>query len=145
VFLMKKLVCMLGLAIALFAKPGLAQTAPIAHPDTADHLGHTFTIDVLANDIEPNGEALTVSIDGHTCPNPVTVVDGLVRVESTLGATAAGPSYDCAIAYRIEDETGRHGNGTVTLRALAPLYADGFESGTTGAWSSTVITAAAGP
>lgn len=133
----RSLVTALGCLIVSFLSfPAFGQTA---YPDVADHLGYTFTIDVLANDVEPNGEALTVSIDADTCPNTVTVVEGLIRVESTLGPDAGGPAYTCTIDYRIEDETGHQATSFVTVVALPPILVDGFESGTTGAWSETVI------
>ncbi len=52
---------MVILTLAVHA-PVAAQTcdsAPVAADDTVDHLARPLIVDVLANDVEPDGEALT--------------------------------------------------------------------------------------
>ena len=124
-------------ALAMTTAPAFANGFPNATGDIADHLGHTFTYDVLANDTEPDGEALTLSVITHTCPNTVVATDGLIQVQTEPDdGSPQGISVSCAISYRIEDETGRSDTATLQLTAQTfPLFSDGFESGSVSAWS----------
>jgi hypothetical protein len=40
--------------------------------------------------------------------------------------------------YRAEDGSSQSAETTVTMRVLTPIFADGFESGDTRAWSTSV-------
>ena len=143
--LLGALVVMAITAALAAASPTFANGSPSAVNDVADHLARTFTFDVLANDTEPDGEALTLSVIGHTCPNTVIATDGLIQVQTEPDdGTPRGYSVACAISYRVEDETGHGDTAVLQLTAQAfPLFSDGFESGGVSAWSHVDVTSPA--
>ena len=110
---------------------------PVATDDTAS----TFDIwpvlvDVLANDADPDGQPLTVSILGNGCRGQVALLpDGALSYLPIVGQAET-----CAIVYRVSDPAGAFAQAgvTVTVTILTPeIFADGFESGDTSAWSTT--------
>jgi len=103
---------------------------PVAQDDFAQHLGGTVAVDVLANDSEPDGEALSVAILSTTCNGSAAEDLGLV----TMAPASAG-AQDCTISYRVMDERGLAATATVTITKAAAIFADGFESGDTLRWS----------
>lgn len=112
---------------------------PVAVADTADNYGGTVVVDVLANDSDADGDALAVDITGDTCTDATISVSGsLLRVEPFEHRPVT-----CSIGYRVTDATGRTSTAQVQLVAatLGPLFADGFEPGSTAAWSLTCTTA----
>lgn len=89
---------------------------PVAQDDTASAIaGVTTTIDVLANDTDPEGEVLTVS--------GASAVSGTVTIQAdhTLSYTAnAGFAGDDTITYQIRDAAGNTDTGEVTV-TVTPL------------------------
>ena len=126
----------IALGILLILLPVAAQAGcnnPVAAVDTVDDYGAPLLVDVLANDRDADGDALTVEVTGSTCTgHAVTVRGTLVEIDSN------GPQ-SCTISYRITDVTGKTATSQVQLSAVAlgPLFADGFELGSTIAWSET--------
>lgn len=60
---------------------------PIAVEDSVDYFGRPISVEPMLNDREPDGEALQLTITGHTCSNPtvgspisVFVDNGTVRL-----------------------------------------------------------------
>lgn len=105
-------------------------TAPAAQSDFVEHFGGPVVVDVLANDAEPDGEALTVTSLSTTCTGTVSESLGLV----TMTPTVAGPE-DCSVSYRVRDERGSLSTtATVSISIAAAIFADGFESGDTSRW-----------
>lgn len=104
--------------------------APTANPDAISTLtGVPVTIPVLANDTDPNGDALTllgvpVSADGTVTVNP----DGTIEFTPTPGFTGT-----TTITYTITDGNGGTDSGevTVTVNDGDPAR-DGIVRGTTG-------------
>lgn len=114
--------------------PAVAQgcnNPPQAVADVADHLGQIVAVDVLANDSDPDGEALSVTVVGWTCHG---------AVEESLGVVTLHPdpsrAEDCTILYRLRDERGGLSDTVaVEVRAVAVIFADDFESADGSAWS----------
>ncbi len=104
---------------------------PVAAADAVVYTGGSIVVvDVLANDIEPDGEALTLDNLSTTCTGTVSEDLGLVTL------TVTGFSGDCAIGYRITDESGGTDTATVTVSGATEIFADGFETGDTSRWAS---------
>ncbi len=121
-----------------FRAPAEAQTcnsAPVASNDQAFHEGGLVLIDVLANDVEPDGEAMTVTTGTTTCAGAVSEDFGLV----SLQPVAPGGPEDCTIDYQVLDEQGNPAGATVYVRSSALIFQDGFESGDTSAWIVEVV------
>jgi len=105
---------------------------PQATDDVADHLGKPVVVDVLANDSDPDGEALSVAVVGWTCHG---------TVEESLGLVTLSPdppvAEDCIVRYRVTDERGGLSDtAAVEVRAIVQIFADGFESGNASTWSA---------
>ena len=124
----------LGTVLFLLSTPAHAGcNSPVAAVDTVDDYGVPLLVDVLANDRDADGDALTVEVTGTTCAGHVVTLRGnLLEIDSQ------GPQ-SCTISYRITDTTGKTATSQVQLTAVAlgPLFADGFELGSTVAWSET--------
>ncbi len=121
----------LGLLAAATAHAQCNST-PIASGDNAEAASAPILIDVLANDTEPDGEALTVTVLASTCPASTEIVLDLIRL-------TPNPSIDanCTLTYRIEDETHHSTSATVAVKSIAVLFGDNFESGNANQWDST--------
>ena len=111
---------------------------PVAVDDTAENYGSTLVVDVLANDTDADGEALAVSVLGTCAGADITVRGGMLQIEP-----ANHQPSSCTFNYRITDESGLSADAQVQVNAqiLGPLFADGFEPGSTAAWSLTCIAA----
>ena len=95
--------------------PARINPAPTANPDSAQVAeGGAVTIDVLANDTDPDGEAL--SLGGAADPNggDVTVVDGKLRF-----APAPGFNGQTTLSYELNDTGGNAVTGAVTVTVTA--------------------------
>lgn len=141
-----KLVCRLtALAlVSLVAGHTDAQCnqVPVAADDYVEYFGQQIFVEPMLNDSEPNGEALTLEVVSQTCGTPSIGPPVVVQIENgTLRLLPSQPGYLtlCSVNYRIEDERGFTATATVYLRE-AILFADGFESGTTGSWDSSTLT-----
>jgi hypothetical protein len=101
--------------------------------DTTSTFTEKILVDVLANDTDPEGQALLVSVTGTTCP-------GTAAVELDLVAFTPQPrlSADCTITYQIEDDGGLSDTGTVTVELMSGIFSDGFESGNTSRWGEEI-------
>ena len=119
----------LALAASLSLSAG-GDTAPIAMDDQAHYSGGPVTVDVLANDVERDGEALEVAMLSTTCPGVVSLDFDLM----TLTITGAMPE-SCTIAYRITDERGSFANAVVTVSDNTEIFSDSFESGDASRWT----------
>lgn len=123
------------LALLFFAPAAGAHQAPIATADFADNYGSPLVYNVLANDRELEGEALTItSTSTAGCNSNITVaIDG----PRLLVTTADFVPRNCTIGYTIEDERGSNVSSSLTLTAVQLLiFSDGFETGNTSRWSS---------
>lgn len=129
-----------GLAVAaLLIGPipllGECNTAPTAVGDAARTVTERILVDVLGNDTDPEGQALSVSVTGTTCPGTAAVEFDLVAFTPQSQLTR-----DCTIIYRITDEEGMSDTGvvTVTVEFEAGIFSDGFESGDTSKWGGSI-------
>jgi len=108
---------------------------PAALDDSADNFGQSIYVDVLANDTEPDGERLELTVTGGTCSavGAVSVESDLIRFQPI----PLGVSSTCTVTYTATDESGNSDNATLTLNEvdLSLIFADGFESGSTVAWT----------
>ena len=110
----------LGIIGGAFAVPVMAQQvlnqAPTAQPDTASTTEDTaVTIAVLANDTDPDGNALTIV--GFVSPSHGTVVvNAGTSVTYTPATNYAGPD---TFAYTVSDGQGGATTGTVTITVTA--------------------------
>ena len=107
----------------------ICNASPVAVDDEVIHEGVPMVIDVLANDVEPDGEALSVSVLSTTCGGTVSEDFGLVSL-----VPPAPTSEECTIAYRIEDTQGETDDATIFVRSSGLVFKDDFESGDTSAW-----------
>ena len=119
----------------LLSAPVLAQcnASPIAVDDQAFHEGQLIVVDVLANDVEPDGEALTVVSVATTCAGTLSEGFGLISLQPPTPV-----AEDCTIDYQVEDENGNPASATVTVISTGLLFEDGFETGDTSGWPEEV-------
>jgi hypothetical protein len=122
--------------LSSLASAQVCNQAPLASPDTTEAFLIPILIDVLANDTEPDGEVMSVLLQGGTCASVGTVTLILDVVQLTPPGT--GLAAPCTIFYRVADESGNVSSMvTVTVdNQFDPIFVDGFESGTTSAWSA---------
>ncbi len=128
----RKILLILWLALSTPLAAQTCDSAPVAVDDEVYHDGLLLVIDVLANDDEPDGEALTVTSVSTTCDGTVNEAFGLVSLAPTTPTPEA-----CTIAYQIEDEQANQANATVFVHLPDLVFQDGFESGDTSAWGGS--------
>ncbi len=94
---------------------GIAE-APIAlDDDAAGRGGHSFTINVLANDFDPDGDPIAISGNSDPAHGTVDIIaPGLVQFRSTDGFVGRD-----SFTYTITDATGRPETGRVRVEILA--------------------------
>jgi len=122
------------LLLLAFCPPASAQcnSDPVATGDTVVYAGGpVLVVDVLANDLEPDGEALAVTPLSTTCSGTLSEDLGLV----TLAVSSF--SAECTISYRITDESGASDTVTVSVLDGTEIFAGGFETGDTSRWSES--------
>ena len=121
------------LTASLFAAP--CNTAPTVVGESVSVLLHERQIiDVLASAQDVNGQMLAVSIVSRTCPAQIGAV---VDPTQTIAITAGTLAPPCQIRYRVDDGAGTaEANLTVTVDP-GEIFSDGFEIGSTAAWSET--------
>ncbi|MCL4858349.1 MAG: tandem-95 repeat protein [Caldilineaceae bacterium] len=91
--------------------PGGPNRAPTAANDTATTpAGVAVTIDVLANDSDPDGDALTITIDGPPSHGAATVNNGKVVYTPQAGFTGTD-----RFTYIVSDGKGGTASATVTI------------------------------
>ena len=107
------------------APPGSQNHNPTAVPDSVTvRPGREVSINVLSNDLDADGDALTVDTD----PSTVSVSDEAATVtmaEDLVTVKAPATNGVFVVAYQIEDGRGGRAQGqlTVTVDAEAPLRA----------------------
>lgn len=104
----------------------VSDRAPIANADVANTRVETpVTIDVLANDSDPDGDAIQVSAVGTPAHGTAVVSGGAV-----IYTPAAGYVGTDSFAYTITDANGTTAQGTVTVTVeagnRAPLAVDDY-------------------
>ncbi|MEL7061323.1 MAG: Ig-like domain-containing protein [Acidobacteriota bacterium] len=130
-------ICALTLIGCLAQPVAAANTSPVAANDTADHFGRSLVFDPLANDVDADGQELTLSLVGETCTGTIAVEDGLLRIEPAH----IGRAESCTATYRVTDTRGASDTATVTFQAIEfPIFLDGFESNDAAAWGACVPT-----
>lgn len=103
----------------------VVDAAPTAADDTASTARNTpVDIDVLANDRDPEGTALTISDAGPAANGQVAIVGGRVRYTPNNGFAGTD-----RFAYGIRDAAGNtaRANVTVTISNQAPIAVDDVE------------------
>ncbi len=130
----RRILLLLTIFLGAWSETAAAQcnSAPLAVDDITFHEAAVMAIDVLANDVEPDGEALTIIDVTTTCSGVVSADLGLVLLEPMPPSSTA-----CMITYQVADEQGNTASATVEVRQTSALFRDGFESGDTSAWSET--------
>ena len=125
---------LLAMYLGSWSEAAVAQcnSAPVAVDDVTFHEAAVMAIDVLANDVEPDGEALTIVDVTTDCSGTVSTDLGLVVLEPMPPSSQA-----CLITYEVTDEQGNTASATVDVRLTNALFRDGFESGDTSAWART--------
>jgi hypothetical protein len=96
--------------------PPPANGAPTAGNDVAfATAGQSVVVNVLANDSDPDGDALTVSLVNQPSHGTATVLaDSTVRYTPADGYTGAD-----AFTYQLRDATGKTATGSVSLNVAA--------------------------
>jgi len=91
--------------------PSGPNQAPTAANDSATvSAGSSVTIDVLANDGDPNGDPLTITIDGPPSHGTATVTNGKVVYTPNAGFSGAD-----SFTYIVSDGKGGTATATVTI------------------------------
>jgi len=112
----------------------ICSTSPTAVNDIAMTVDEPIVIDVLANDADPEGEALTVTIGSDSCPGAKPTVDDYQLVYYDPTGVVNTP---CTINYTIQDESGNSASAKITVTGDPSLiFRDSFESGDRSKWSS---------
>lgn len=95
-----------------------ANKAPSAKDDTASTPYNTpFSVDVLANDTDPENQALTITNAASLTGATVSVVNGKVQYTPSSNFNIAGGSD--AFSYTIKDSQGATSSATVTINVGA--------------------------
>lgn len=99
--------------------------APVANADAAEvQAGGTVLIDVLANDVDPEGEALAIDALTQPANGTVTLEDGRIRYTPAEGFTGSD-----SFGYTIVDPLGASASTSVTVEVrvtpnTAPVAVD---------------------
>ncbi|HEX9732373.1 MAG TPA: Ig-like domain-containing protein [Thermoanaerobaculia bacterium] len=120
-----------GAILAPVIADAACNTAPTAVADAARAYDQPILIDVLGNDVDSEGQALTVAVTSESCPGQVSVDLDLVTY------TPSPPLLQpCQIHYTVADDEGLSDSAAVTVSVIAEIFVDGFESGNASAWSA---------
>ena len=109
--------------VAISAAPSLNQN-PVAVPDTVlTRPDRMVTVNVLSNDVDPDGDPLTLEEDGLETATPE--LDPQVRSSSTLQVHTPSQVGTYLVSYTVSDGRGGSARGTVTVYVQddAPLKA----------------------
>ena len=109
--------------VAISAAPSLNQN-PVAVPDTVlTRPDRMVTVNVLSNDVDPDGDSLTLEDDGLETATPE--LDPQVRSSSTLQIHTPSQAGTYLVSYTVSDGRGGSARGTVTVYVQddAPLKA----------------------
>ena len=121
---------LLSAVLGAVSAQAVCNTPPVTVDDAAKTVDEPVLIDALANDFDGEGQALVLTVDGTTCSGSVSVDMELITL------TPAARLYeDCTIAYTVTDGGGLTDSATITVTIPSEIFADGFESGNTAAWS----------
>jgi hypothetical protein len=107
------------LALAALGANAAANLPPVAQDDRAAVRDEGTRIDVLANDSDPDGDALTLSAVGHASK-------GIASIQTFQGRRwafykpAAGFSGEDSFSYTVRDGSGATAQATVTIYNTAP-------------------------
>jgi hypothetical protein len=107
-----------GLA-ALYFWPAPTNWPPVASDDRVlSQSGEAVTIDVLANDSDPDGEPLRVTSAEvlNNGPGRASVVDNKVRYEPDNAS--AGESAQVTVGYRISDGSGANADAKIEIQLV---------------------------
>ena len=109
--------------VAISAAPSLNQN-PVAVPDTVlTRPDRMVTVNVLSNDVDPDGDSLTLEENGIETATPE--LDPQVRSSSTLQIRTPSQAGTYLVSYTVSDGRGGSARGTVTVFVQddAPLKA----------------------
>ena len=109
--------------VAISAAPSLNQN-PVAVPDMVlTRPDRMVTVNVLSNDVDPDGDPLTLEEDGLETATPE--LDPQVRSSSTLQVHTPSQVGTYLVSYTVSDGRGGSARGTVTVYVQddAPLKA----------------------
>ena len=109
--------------VAISAAPSLNQN-PVAVPDTVlTRPDRMVTVNVLSNDVDPDGDPLTLEEDGLETATPE--LDPQVRSSPTLQVHTPSQAGTYLVSYTVSDGRGGSARGTVTVYVQddAPLKA----------------------
>lgn len=128
------IVLLLAAALVTHEMKAVCNVAPTVFDDEVEATGLVVVVDVLANDSDAEGQELSLSLDGSTCPGSAAF-DAFGLLNLTLPSLLAA---DCIVSYTATNVAGLSSSGNVRLRSIAEIFADGFENGSTVAWSDTI-------
>ena len=86
-------------------------------------------VDPLANDSDPQGLPLELTVDSSTCPGSAAVEDGLIVL--TLSTQLNSP---CQMTYSADNGQTTAATATITVHPNPGIFHDSFELGNTSAW-----------
>ena len=94
----------------------VANDAPVVQPDTAETVsGQAVLIDVLANDSDPNGDALALVSVSAAAGGTTSIVGESVRYEPDAGFSGMD-----SFTYTVSDAGGAEVTGEVTVTVTEP-------------------------
>ena len=97
-------------------EPGLQNTAPEAQADAVSlGQGQSAAVDVLANDTDSDGDALSISAVTTSEGVQAEIVDGAVRVTADEGFSGAA-----TVGYEISDGVGGAASAEIAVTVVAP-------------------------
>ncbi|WP_127346661.1 Ig-like domain-containing protein [Pseudidiomarina mangrovi] len=107
-----------GLAVATVAVTVLANRAPIVAADNAVTVsGRAVSVNVLANDADPDGDTLSIS--------SVSLSSGSGTLSYSGSTVSFTPALDfvgtAAVAYTVSDGRGAEATGVLTVQVAAPV------------------------
>ncbi|TKV27853.1 hypothetical protein FDK12_10190 [Arthrobacter sp. NamB2] len=116
-----------GTVLVGVALPTAVNQNPVPLDDAVDvRPGRLITVDVLANDSDPDGDALALPTDGVEAAPEL----GAAVVDRKITFTAPGTPGNTAVRYRVEDPRGGAAIGTIRVQtrpdapSLAPVAFD---------------------
>ena len=92
-------------------------TAPVAADDNATMKENEIVlVDVLDNDIDPDGDAISISgIVSHSGNSAVSIVDGKIQIDYTGADITAGSTGTVDVVYEIADSHGKTDSAKLTV------------------------------
>lgn len=129
--------CLVAALLGPVPTTAQCNTPPTATADSATTPGNQpLWTAPLANDTDPDGQPLSLTVLSEDCPGTVTEDPAGLLIFTPMATSNS--EQICSIIYRVTDGAGSSDTAEVTITVLAvppAIFADDFESGNVFAWS----------